>query len=228
MQPLVSPGSGPIPGVPQHQPSNLFRFGEISLWSEYAFPATTALANTQNRMFAVGQGSSGQGFTTALSVAETNLRESGRVPSGQAYDVYGVACQVLGADSTAGLAGQTDEAFNDSVATVSTLANIVNNGVLSWVFTQTFIDICPVMLAGAGGGLYGAYSTTQNATSGGAMNNGNGGIWMYRKHFVALPGSTTFNVQLTFGSRAAAIPAGFGVGVRVVLLGMYKSVIELG
>jgi hypothetical protein len=51
---------------------------------------------------------------------------------------------------------------------------------------------------------------------------------MYRKHPVALPGNTTFAILITFGSRAAAIPAGFGVAVRVVLLGDYKSVIEIG
>ena len=60
------------------------------------------------------------------------------------------------------------------------------------------------------------------------MNNGNGGIWMYRKHPVALPGNTTFAILIQFGSRAAAIPAGFGVAVRVVCLGYYKSVIEIG
>ena len=226
--PLVSPGAGPIPGVPSQQPTNLFRFGEITLYSTQALPAGTALANSQSRIFATALGSQGQGFTTALTKTETNLKEAGRIPSGQAYDVYGVATQILGADNTAGLAGDMDEPFNDSVATVASLQNIVNNGVLSWDFTQTVVDICPVMLAGAGGGLYGAISQNAAGANSGAMNNGNGGIWMYRKHPVALPGNTTFAILITFGSRAAAIPAGFGVAVRVVLLGYYTSVIEIG
>ena len=228
MQPLVSPGAGPIPGVPSQLPTNLFRYGEISLYSTHAFPASQALANSSNRVFTSPLGSNGQGFTTALTKTETNLKEGGRIPSGQAYDVYGVATQILGADSTAGLAGQMDEPFNDAVATVQTLTNIVNNGVLSWDFTQTNVDICPVMLAGAGGGVFGSIAQNAAGANSGAMNNGNGGIWMYRKHPVALPGNTTFAVVITFGSRTAAIPAGFGVAIRVVLLGYYKSVIEIG
>ena len=228
MQPLVSPGAGPIPGVPSHQPNNLFRFGEITLYSTHAFPAQQQLANSSNRIFTSPLGSNGQGFTTALTRTETNLKEGGRIPSGQAYDVYGVASQVLGSDSTAGLAGQMDEPFNDAVATVQTLQNIVNNGVLSWDFTQTNVDICPIMLAGAGGGLFGSVSQNAAGANTGAMNNGNGGIWMYRKHPVALPGNTTFAIVITFGSRTAAIPETFGVAIRVVLLGYYKSVIEIG
>lgn len=228
MQPLVSPGAGPIPGVPSQQPTNLFRFGEITLYSTHAFPAATALANTTNRVFTSALGSSGQGFTGGLTRTETNLKESGRIPSGQAYDVYGVSGQILGAEPTAGLAGFMDEPFNDSVATVQTLVNIVNNGILQWDFTQTAVDICPLMLAGAGGGVFGAISQNAAGANSGAMNNGNGGIWMYRKHPVALPGNTTFAVQIIFGSRAAPIPALFGVAIRVVLLGYYKSVIEIG
>lgn len=228
MQPLVSPGAGPIPGVPSQQPSNLFRFGEITLYSTQAFPAGTALANSQNRIFNTPLGATGQGFAAGLTKTETNLKEGGRIPSGQAYDVYGVATQVLGADNTAGLGGQMDEPFNDSVATVQALQNVVNNGVLSWDFTQTVVDICPIMLAGAGGGVYGAIAQNAAGANSGAMNNGNGGIWMYRKHPVALPGNTTFAILIQFGSRTAPIPAGFGLAIRVVLLGYYKSVIEIG
>ena len=47
MQPLVSPGAGPIPGVPSTHPTNLFRFGGITLYSAFAFPAGTALANSK-------------------------------------------------------------------------------------------------------------------------------------------------------------------------------------
>jgi len=224
MQPLVSPGAGPIPGVPSHQPSNLFRFGEITLYSTQNFPATTALSNTSSRIFVTALGSTGQGYTTGLTKTETNLKESGRIPSGQAYDVYGVATQVIGSTT----AGEQSLPFNDAVATVGCLQNVVNNGILSWDFTQTVVDICPVMLAGAGGGVFGAVSQNAAGPGGGAMNNGNGGIWRYRKHPVALPGNTTFAILIQFGSRTAAVPSAFGIAIRVVLLGFYKSVIEIG
>lgn len=225
MQPLVSPGAGPIPGVPSHQPSNLFRFGEITLYSTHMFPATTVLSNTTNRIFVTPLGTNGQGYATSLTKTETNLKEGGRIPSGQAYDVYGVATQVIGANAATTI---QDLPFNDATATVQTLQNVVNNGVLSWDFTQTVVDICPVMLAGAGGGVFGAISQNAAGANSGAMNNGNGGIWMYRKHPVALPGNTTFAVLIQFGTRTAAVPAGFSVAIRVVLLGYYKSVIEIG
>lgn len=236
MHPLVSPGAGPIPGVPSQQPTNLFRFGEITLYSTHGFPAGTALANSTNRIFTTPLGAQGQGYVTGLTKTETNLKEGGRIPSGQAYDVYGVATQVIGATTTA--EDQIDQqcvAFDDA-STITDLQNVVNNGVLSWDFTQTVVDICPVMLAGAGGGIFGAIS--QNAAGGnsGGMNNGNGGIWMYRKHPVALPGNTTFAILLQFGSRACPVQGiidgneqtPLSIAIRVVLLGYYKSVIEIG
>ena len=225
MQPLLSPGAGPIPGVPSQQPTNLFRFGEITLYSTYAFPATTALSNSANRIFVTPLGAQGQGYTTGLTKTETNLKEGGRIPSGQAYDVYGVATQVMAANT--GITAQ-DLPFNDSTATVQSLQNVVNNGVLSWDFTQTVVDICPVMLAGAGGGVFGAIAQNAAGANSGSMGNGNGGIWMYRKHPVALPGNTTFAILIQFGSRTSAVPSGFSLIVRVVLLGYYKSVIEIG
>lgn len=228
MQPLVSPGAGPIPGVPSQQPTNLFRFGGITLYSTFAFPATTALQNSQNRIFTTPLGAQGQGFVGGLTRTETNLKEGGRIPSGQAYDVYGVATQVIASSAAGADVSPMDAPFNDAIATVASLQNIVNTGVLQWDFTQTVVDICPIMLAGAGGGLFGAISQNAAGAGGGAMNNGNGGIWMYRKHPVALPGNTTFAVLITFGSRAAPIPDGFDIAIRVVLLGYYKSVIEIG
>jgi hypothetical protein len=228
MQPLVSPGAGPIPGVPSQQPTNLFRFGGITLYSTFAFPATTALANSQNRIFTTPLGAQGQGFVGGLTRTETNLKEGGRIPSGQAYDVYGVATQIIASSAPGADVTPMNAPYNDAIATVASLQNVVNSGVLQWDFTQTVVDICPIMLAGAGGGVYGAIAQNAAGANSGAMNNGNGGIWMYRKHPVALPGNTTFAVLITFGSRAAAQPAGFDMAIRVVLLGYYKSVIEIG
>ena len=114
----------------------------------------------------------------------------------------------------------------NTAALVQDALNIQHNSVLSWDFTQTVIDICPVTLAGAGGGLFGALSTTQNNTAVGHMSNGNGNIWMYRKHPVALPGNSAFGVLIRVGSRAALLST--GATLRVSLLGFYKNIIEIG
>jgi len=219
------------PNVPFDQPKSLFRFGETSIWSSFLLAGGSTIASTNNRLFASAQGSTGQGFANSLSIAETSLKEAGRVPSGVAYDVFGLACQIEGSTSTAD-GGDIAQPF-DTDATIGDLLNIQNNGVLEWDFTQTRIAICPVSLAGAGGGAFGALAVSDGGVSPAAvnqighMNNGNGQVWMYRKHPVALPGNTTFAVNLSFGSRAAAISTN-SVVVRVVLLGYYKNIIEIG
>jgi hypothetical protein len=231
MHPLLSPGAGPIPGVPSQQPSNLFRFGEITLWSTHRFNSGTALANSTNRVFSTQLGQTGQGYVAGLTRTETNLKEGGRIPTGQAYDVYGVAAQVLGLSGDPPAPQVQDNSFQ-AVTPGNVLQNVVNNGVLAWDFTQTTVDICPIMLAGAGGGVFGSVGTDTAAPLAdvGALNNGNGGVWMYRKHPVALPGATTFAVVIGFGSRTADIGAGAtdGCAIRIVLIGYYKSVIEIG
>lgn len=226
--PLVSVDSGPMPGVPLQQPANLFRFGEITIWSSQMHQAGLPLQSGTFRLFSTPIGNQGQGFTNALSITETNLKEGGRVPSGVAYDVFGVATQVLDSTATA----DTGTMSNPIVAPgiVADLLNIVNNGILSWDFTQTQVDICPVMLAGAGGGAFGAVATADTGTpvTTGTLQNGNGGVWMYRKHPVALPGNSTFAIVLRYGSRAAAVSAANSIVVRVVLMGYYKNIIEIG
>ncbi len=223
--PIISPDAGPIPPVPLQQPQNLFRFGEQTIWSTTLLAGGSSPAATSSRLFTVPIGSTGQGFTNALTIAETNLKEGGRVPSGVAYDVFGVATQILQSSNTAD--DGTLSVAQDTQALIGNLVNIQNNGVLSWDFTQTQVDICPVILSGAGGGAFGAVAQNAAGANSGAMNNGNGSIWMYRKHPVALPGNSTFSIVLRFGSRAAQIGTN-SVGVRCVLLGYYKNVIEIG
>jgi len=214
-----------IPSVPFQTPTNLFRFGEQSIWSTALLPVT--IANTQTRIFSTANGQVGQGFSQALSIAETNLKEGGKTPAGVAYDVFGVAGEIVSSTRTedGSLLALLAQAANTQ-ALVQDMLNIEHNGVLSWDFTQTVIDICPVTLAGAGGGLFGALSTTQNNTAVGHMNNGNGNIWMYRKHPVALPGNSAFGVLIRIGSRAPALS--IQTSLRVTLLGFYKNIIEIG
>ncbi len=214
-----------VPSVPFQTPTNLFRFGEQSIWSTALLPTT--IANTSTRVFATANGQVGQGFSQSLSIGETNLKEGGKTPAGVAYDVFGVAGEIVSStQAETGVAlAQLAQAAN-TAAFVQDALNIQHNAVLSWDFTQTIIDICPVTLAGAGGGLFGALSTTANNTSVGHMSNGNGNVWMYRKHPVALPGNSAFGVLIRVGSRAPALSQ--IASLRVTLLGFYKNIIEIG
>jgi hypothetical protein len=212
------------PATPFSQPTNIFRFGENVLWSTQLLGGAVAIANSNFRLFAQPRGAVAQGFANALTIAETNLKEGGRIPAGVAYSVYGIACQTF--QSTAAADGGTISAAVDTAAEVANLTNIQYNGVLAWDFIQTFIDIAPIMLIGAGGGTGGALGTG-NAVDVGNVSNGFGQIWMYRKYPTELPATATFAVNLSFGSRAAAVGAN-SVAVRVCLLGYYKNIIEIG
>ena len=229
---IMESGGGMVPPVPFQTPQNIFRFGEQTLWSTLLMANAAGIANSTNRIFTTPIGQVGQGFAGALSIAETNLKEGGRVPAGVAYDVFGIASEIVSSTSTGDLGSLALP--TDTDATVTDALNIQHNGVLSWDFTQTTVDICPIILAGAGGGLFGALAAAVGvAPAAGAinaighLNNGNGHVWMYRKHPVALPGNSTFSIVVRFGSRAAAISAN-SASLRVTLLGYYKNVIEIG
>jgi hypothetical protein len=211
------------PNVSFDQPKNIFRFGEQSIWSTCLLPAG-ALANTQAFTFSTALNGTGQGFTAALSIAETNQREASRVPNGIAYDVFGVASEIVLA-AAGGPDFQIGSVLTADSPEVRDALNVQHNAVLSWFFTQTRIDIAPATLVGSGGGLFGALAQNAAGTATGQLSNGNGSIWLYRKHPVALPGSSTFSIQVNFGSRAPALAN--PVSLRVTLLGYYKNVIEV-
>ncbi len=219
---------GAPPSVPMKQPKALFRYGEQSIWSTHMF-ASAAIADSNNRLFVTPQGGVGQGFTRQLTIGETNLKEGGRVPNGVAYDVFGVSAHVMATSADNDNAGSDWDVPINSAAQVENLVNVLNNGVLAWDFTQTQVDIAPMNLCGAGGGVFGGIGTVGAGAlrTSGHMGNGAGSIWMYRKHPVALPGSTTFAIVLRFGNRAAAIDTS-QIGVKVTLIGYYKNIIEIG
>ena len=216
-----------LPGMPLDAPKQLFRYGEQSIWSTQIHLGTAAIANGTFRVFTTQQGQVGQGATIALSIAETNLKEGGRVPNGVAYDVFGIACQTLHSVQVGDVAPGTQASPVDATAEIADLTNVLANGVATWDFTQTQVDIAPLMLIGAGGGIYGAATgPAATATFVGGMNNGTANIWLYRKYPIALPGNTTFALVLRYGSRAPAIGANM-VAIRFVLLGYYKNIIEI-
>ena len=221
-----------VPSVPFEQPKNLFRYGEQSLWSSQRYAVATALANQQSRLFATPLSQQGQGFQSSLTIAETSLKEGGRIPAGIAFDAYGISCAVLlgvTADSKLTLATPVT-----GVEGTVDIVNVLNNGVLSWDFTQTAVDIAPISLIGAGGGAFGTSAVAVTAaatlatTFAGHLNNGAGNIWIYRKHPVALPGNSTFSILLRFGGAAAAVGATYDLVIKVALFGFYKNVIEIG
>jgi len=233
--PLISDRNyQPVPPVSFDLPKNVYRFGEQTLWSTLFVAQGAAIANGTFRLFTTPLGQQGQGFGAGLSIAETNLKEGGRIPSGIAFDCFGISTSVahsaLGSDDP-GTANGSFAFPIDTTARIANLNNIISNGVIVWDFTQTAVEVCPINLAGAGGGVFGALAVTATGAAApqiGSMQNGNGSVWLYRKHPVALPGNSTFSIVLRFGSRAPAIDAGAGsVAIRVVLLGYYKNVIEV-
>ncbi len=234
--PLISDRNyQPVPPVSFDLPKNVYRFGEQTLWSTLFVAEGAAIANGTFRLFTTPLGQQGQGFGAGLSIAETNLKEGGRIPSGIAFDCFGISASVAhsaAANDVVGGALQPLATPIDNTARINNLNNIISNGVIVWDFTQTAVEVCPVNLAGAGGGVFGALAATTAAAGAaqqvGSLQNGNGSVWLYRKHPVALPGNSTFSIVLRFGSRSPALDGASGsVAIRVVLLGYYKNVIEV-
>jgi hypothetical protein len=233
------PPDGASMAFPLEQPKNLFRYGEQTIWSTQMFQGAAGgltISNGTFRVFTTPLGQVGQGFGNALSIAETNLKEGGRIPSGVAYDVFGVSCHIMVATAV-GDTGTLSPPMNGAIlggtnSGTQVVVNLTNNLVLTWDFTQTQVDIAPASLVGAGGGIFGSIAVSDDdavALQRGAENNGNGALWLYRKHPVALPGNSTFAMLLRFGSRAGTLAANqFSAAVKVSLLGYYKNVIEIG
>lgn len=227
--PMVAPPNVGIPPVPFRQPTQLFRYGEQSIWSTQFFDASggaLAVASSSYRLFATPIGQNGQGFSP-MSISETSLKEGGRIPAGVAFDCFGISCHIY-AGTDAAMPSTTFGTPTDTQTLIGNLVNVQNSGVLAWDFLQTTVDISPIHMIGAGGGAFGAVSQNAAATNSGNMNNGAGTVWMYRKHAVALPGQSTFSLLLRFGNYAAPIANNTTLAVKVSLLGYYKNVIEIG
>ena len=223
------PGSAflppPVPGqmvASMEVPKAIRRVGEQAFWSTQAYVAGNAVALTTQRLYTTPLNQAGQGFGV-MSLAETNLIEAGRIPSQFAFTVDAVACQI--------------HMQNNQVAFYEDVSNLVNNGVLSWFFTQTQFEIAPCALIGAGGGVYGTTSDTGGVDGGGAsgsreaLNNGAGNLWVYRRYPVLLPSNTAFSVGITWGGGALPFIGGAAAAatnVRVSLVGRFEVAIASG
>ena len=197
---IIEQGStGLPPSVPFEQPKNLFRYGEQTIWSTQLHTQNTAIANGSFRLFTTPLGQVGQGFSNALSIGETSLKEGGRIPAGIAFDIFGIACQIGKAENTE--SSGTNALLGDTIADTeetNQLASMQTEGVLSWDFTQTQVEIAPIVMIGAGGGTFGSTSIVISGVDGGGavaptfsgnLQNGAGSVFLYRKHPVAPPRS---------------------------------------
>ena len=106
------------PAVGFELPKNVFRFGEAPLWSSHYFSGGSAIANSNFRLFTAGRGMVAQGYTTALTIAETNLKEGGRIPAGVAFSCYGISAHVM--FNSADADGATMNQSTDTDAVVET------------------------------------------------------------------------------------------------------------
>lgn len=206
----------PSQAAPMQVPTAVLQEGERSLWSTYLLADTTALASQSYLTFAVPTGGSGQGWTGALGLPETNMMAASSLPAGFSYAVNGICCALYYSDN--------------AEMTYADLANVQNHMVLRWKFLATFIEIAPVRLIGAGGGIYGsaAHSTTATSTtvSTVALNNGNGQVWLYQDFPVLLEQQAQFNIQYQFGPNAAAVDGGAGnssLAIQTAFLGIFNA-----
>ena len=232
---LGAPGFATTPGnegalASLELPKMIQRASESPLWSTYNLGATGApLANKTYKVFAVALDQAGQGWTNSLTYPETNIKEAGRSPSGAGYGVYGIAGQLYNVDAASSAVTYTP--------TASDLWNVTSNCVLQWNMLDTVIDICPLNLAGAGGGVFGSTADTGGAYGNGngsqvSLNNGAGQVWIYQFLPVLLPAATTFGVNLVLGQYAAPVNlnsvAGQALALRIVLLGTRRTAIPVG
>lgn len=214
-------------GAPMNLPKEIIRIGEQALWSTQRYPTATALANTSARVFTTPRGQVGQGFGAALTLAETNLKEGGRVPGGFAFDVDAIALQPYT------LTGTTPNTIFPLVG--EDARNMMSNLVVQWDFIQTIIDVAPAALIGQGGGIFGATADTGAAEGAGGgtrtlLNNGNGQLWLYRDTPVSLPSNSTFAILLTWGGFAIPVAGGadsYAFCLRAHLVGRFKTAIEV-
>lgn len=217
-----------FPQVPMALPKSVVRVGQQSLWSTQSYTNASVLANTQDRIFVTPRGQGGQGFAN-VTISESNLKESGRVPGGYAYDVFGIACYPYVINVQGGVPTPPVP------IAITDMTNTLNNCVLAWDFLQTQIEIANVHLIGGGGGVFGAGRLGINAGVAAAadiqaLTNSNGAIWLYNQHPVMLPSNATFGILLNWG-QFAHVPTtqnGEQLLVKVNLLGRFQTAIAVG
>lgn len=223
---IVNSGANAANMAPLQIPTSIARNGEQTLYSAWYHPAGQVVAGNTYRHFSTQEGGNGQGFPTALSLGgETNMKEASRLPAGLSFLVLGVATHIYSWDQQA--------------LTYADITTFQNHSIWQWNLLQTRIDVCPIVLSGAGGGPFGATADTGLALgpagaaggSGVALNNGNGSVWVYQKHPIQLPAQTQFTFDNVVGTGAPNIYAYDGtsaegaVVVKPIFFGVFLSAI---
>lgn len=221
----------------------LARVGEQCLWSTHGFIANgTNTWSGDHDVFTTALGNAGQGFTRSLDVAETNLREAGRIPNGLSFKVYGVGFHPYGLIKGGTAAGASGKALPISAIDLDAIQGY---GILKWNFLTTEIDIGPLQVIGAAGGSFGQSSDTGAAYGGAgtagagsmvALNHGGGAYWTYQIYPVQLQAGVTLRVRISFNRDAPVIDGGpvtnetsaYDVATRVMLFGVYENAIAVG
>lgn len=214
------PGSGAassakyIPGQGAFAiPSGVQRIAEQGLWSTFRFPAAVAITGTQPRFYSVQLGAVGQGFAQALSFSETNQQVANQAPGDETYEISSLAAEVYGATATAPLVGD--------------LRLFQRLGAFRWEFGSVYIDVAPLSMVGAGGGIFGATADTGTPVT--FVNNGPGSLWMYQSVVISVPSTQRFAMILVFGTggQAAALAPVADTQVRVTMFNLARSAVPV-
>lgn len=195
--------------VPLELPKDVIRVGEGSIWSSHR--VTGNLSNRVLKFFQGRLGQAAQGYTR-LTIGETNVRESGRIPNGQGFVISDIACIV--------------KPVGNTPLPVQILQSVYSHSCLVWDFLSTEISIAPVALVGAGGGIFGVGAGNPLANDLPVVSNGSGATWVYRRNPVLLPPATVFAISQRFGLEAA--PPQVPFVLQLVIMGRYKQAIDIG
>lgn len=194
-------------------PSGVQRIAEQGLWSSFRFPAGVPIVNTGARLFAVQLGAQGGGFVQPVSFSETNQQVAGQAPGDETYEISSLACEMFGATFIQPL--------------LIDMRLLQRMGAFRWEFGTTYIDISPLGMVGAGGGLYGFSADSGTPVT--VANNGNGQIWMYQSVVISVPSTQRFAVILQFGTggQAAALAPSADIQIRVTLFNLARSAVPI-
>jgi len=194
-------------------PSGVQRLAEQGLWSTYRFPAGTAISGSVPRLFSVQLGAVGQGFTSQLSISETNQQVANQAPGDETYEISAISCEVYGATSVAPLLGD--------------LRLLMRIGCFRWEFGSVLIDVAPLSMVGAGGGIFGFSADTGTPVTVG--NNSNGSLWMYQAVVISVPSTQRFAMLLALGTagQIAALAPTNETQIRVTLFNLARSAVPV-
>ncbi|MDP2310923.1 MAG: hypothetical protein Q8P18_33195 [Pseudomonadota bacterium] len=194
--------------LPRAQTS-LTRSGSGVLYSTVQLNTADSLSNASRQFFGYGQGSVAPGMTTTSTVTETNLMQASTVGGDASFVATGLSLGFFYPGSKVSLSA-------------ADLHDCLDSSIVSWQFNQTVIQLCPAIMAGQGGGVYGVGGT--NTTVAAELNNGAGGIFRFSP--VVLYPNATFSLIVNWGVSAIAPSA--AILMRATFVGSYQNALAAG